>query len=110
MLLISDALDVLYGKWKLRILMTIVRGHIRYKDIMERNPGLTDKILSHNLRSLMDDGLIERVVSTVGAFSRLMVAYRLTPHGASLHPLLDALARWGAEHRKYVIDGDSEKK
>ncbi|MCM1164044.1 MAG: helix-turn-helix transcriptional regulator [Muribaculaceae bacterium] len=109
MLLISDALDVLYGKWKLRILMAIVRGNTRYKDIMEGNPGLTDKILSQNLRSLMDDGLIERVVSTIGTFSRLMVEYRLTPHGASLHPLMDALARWGAEHRRYIIDGVQKK-
>lgn len=101
--LLYDALDVLSGKWKLRILLTISRGDTRYKDILERNPGLTDKILSQNLRTLLDDGLIERVALPVGNFIRPQVDYRLTRHGASLHPVIRELVRWGGEHRRFII-------
>ncbi len=104
LLLIEDALDVLCGKWKLRILMSIVKGCIRYKDILEKNPGLTDKILSQNLRVLLEDGLIERVEKSVSNMSRPQVEYSVTLHGKSLRPVLSQLARWGNEHRRYILE------
>lgn len=103
LLLVEDALDVLCGKWKLRILMAIVKGCSRYKDILDRNPGLTDKILSQNLRVLLEDCLIEREERAVGNLSRPQVEYRLTAHGRTLRPVIALLARWGDEHRRYVL-------
>lgn len=102
LLLAADTLDILAGKWKLRILITISHGCTRYRDILEANPGLSDKVLSHNLRLLTTHGLIERI--ELPAHSRPASQYRITPHGLTLRPLIAALSRWADDHRKFLFE------
>lgn len=98
---VEDTLDVLSGKWKVRILMAILKGNYRFRDLLEWNHGLTDKVLSHNLKVLINDGLIEK--HEISSFPP-MTEYRMTEHGISLYKVLAELMRWGEEHRRYIIN------
>ncbi len=98
---VEDTLDVLSGKWKVRILMAILKGNYRFRDLLEWNHGLTDKVLSHNLKVLINDGLIEK--HEISSFPP-MTEYRMTEHGISLYKVMAELMRWGEEHRRYIIN------
>lgn len=98
---VEDTLDVLSGKWKVRILMAILKGNYRFRDLLEWNHGLTDKVLSHNLKVLINDGLVEK--HEISSFPP-MTEYRMTEHGISLYKVMAELMRWGEEHRRYIIN------
>lgn len=97
---VQDALDVLEGKWKVRIIMAIMKGNYRFKELLEWNPGLTDKILSQKLKRLMDDELVVKV--NIDSYPPA-TEYRMTEHGISLYKVLAELMAWGEEHRRVVL-------
>jgi len=62
--------------------------------LMDRLGGITPKTLSQRLRELEDAG----IVAVDREPGRREVRYRLTPAGADLRPVLDALSQWGLQH------------
>lgn len=74
-------------------------GKQRFKDFIKSIPAISKKVLTDNLRSLEDDGLIEREV-----FAEVppRVEYSLSPLGQSLKPILDAMYDWGTNYKKSV--------
>lgn len=84
-------LAVLGGKWKTVLLAHLKGGPQRYRDLRERVPGLSDKMLTQRLRELEEAGLVERGSSTEAA------AYALSGRGRSLGPVLQALYDWGVQ-------------
>jgi DNA-binding HxlR family transcriptional regulator len=99
-LAIKDALEALEGKWKLLILFALSSGTKRFKQISKDVPGITDKILSKELKLLEQNMLIKRTVYDTFPPA---VEYSITPHGKSLERLLEELHYWGLSHRKKVI-------
>lgn len=97
---VKDALDILSGKWKLQILLSLSFGKKRFKQVQREIPGLTPKVLSKELKDLEMNELIERHVYDTVPVS---VEYELTPYGATLKPLIKELQKWGAKHRKRII-------
>lgn len=97
---VKDALDVLSGKWKLLILLSLSFGKKRFKQIQREIPGLTPKVLSKELKDLEMNELIARHVYDTAPVS---VEYEATPYGASLKPLIEELHKWGSKHRKRII-------
>ncbi|HLU89359.1 MAG TPA: helix-turn-helix domain-containing protein, partial [Cyclobacteriaceae bacterium] len=59
---VRDALDVISGKWKLLIVISIAAGNERFTDIQGSIPGITPKVLAKQLRELEQDQLIKRTV------------------------------------------------
>ncbi len=100
MLSIKDALDVLEGKWKLLILFSLSSGPKRFRQISKELDGITDKMLSKELKRLELNKLVEREVH--GTFPPT-VEYTITEHGKSLEKVLEELHYWGLAHRKEVI-------
>lgn len=98
---VNDALDVLNGKWKVRIIMAIMKGNYRFKQLLDWNPGLTDKVLSHNLKILIDDKLVRR--AELYSYPPA-TEYRMTEHGISLYKVLAELMQWGEQHRRIVLE------
>ena len=68
----------------------------RSKDFMKTIPAISKKVLTDNLRSLENDGLIEREV-----FAEVppRVEYSLSPLGNSLKSILDAMFEWGTDYK-----------
>ena len=57
----DDELDTIIGKWKLPILLHIMKnGTIRFSDLTRKIPEITQKMLTKNLRELEEDDLISR--------------------------------------------------
>lgn len=100
MLSIKDALEALEGRWKLLILFSLSSGPKRFKQISKELNGITDKMLSKELKSLEANKLVRR--ETYDTFPPA-VEYSITEHGMSLEGLLEELHYWGLAHRKVII-------
>jgi DNA-binding HxlR family transcriptional regulator len=97
----EDALFVVGGKWKLRVIIALVKGHNRFNDLQRTINGISAKVLSGELKDLEQNGFIERVVH-VG--TPVVVEYQLLPYSETLREVVDSLVKWGASHRKKIIE------
>ena len=92
---LSEALEMLSGKWKMRILCgLIVDGTLRYSEIQRRVSYITPAVLSSSLKELEKDGLITR-----NYYSEIpvRVEYAITERGKELWPILHGLAHWSLQ-------------
>jgi DNA-binding HxlR family transcriptional regulator len=97
---VRDALDILSGKWKLPIIIALSFGNRRFSHLAKQIPGITDKMLSKELRELEMNELVKRTVyDTVP----VVVEYSMTPHGKTLEKLIEELQAWGLLHRKRIL-------
>jgi DNA-binding HxlR family transcriptional regulator len=100
---VSDAIQILSGKWKLPILISLQFGNKRFSEIAKDIPKITDRMLSKELRELEMNQLVERTVyDTVP----VTVEYSMTEYGESLDPVIMELAKWGRQHRKKIMSKD----
>lgn len=97
---VRDALEVLNGRWKIQILISISFGTKRFKQISKEVNGITDKVLSKELKDLETNQLIRREVFDTFPPT---VEYSITSHGKSLQKVIDELRTWGISHRKKII-------
>lgn len=100
MLPVRDALDILSGKWKLPIIIALMHGNYRFKEMERMITGITPKMLSKELRELEMNGLVNR---TVYDTTPVTVEYELTDNGQSLKNVIKALGEWGDSHRKRIM-------
>ncbi len=89
---VEAALKLLEGRWKLVILFHLFDGKVqRFSDLEKRIDGISQKMLTQQLRQLEADGIVER---TVYAETPPRVDYRMTAWGQALCPALDAVLLW----------------
>lgn len=88
-------LELIGGKWSLDVLCHLRRRAVRFCEFPKMMPGLTQKVLTQQLRKMEANGLIERVI-----YPEIppKVEYRLTPYGKTLIPILDVMDEWGKAH------------
>lgn len=98
-LAIRDTLDVVGGKWKLVLITILLHGKRRFREL-SREAGITPRILSKELQELEMNGLVSR---TVLQTKPITVEYALTPYSETLHEVLNAMEKWGTEHRKKIM-------
>ena len=92
--LVARALERVGDRWSLLVIRDLLTGAKRFTDLMDRLGGITPKTLSQRLRELEDAG----IVTADREPGRREVWYRLTPTGADLGPVIDALNWWGLRH------------
>ncbi|MBK9671997.1 MAG: helix-turn-helix transcriptional regulator [Bacteroidetes bacterium] len=97
---IRDALDVISGKWKLQIIISIGSGNKRFREIERSIPKITSKVLAKELKDLEVHLLIKR---TVYDDSPVLVEYTLLPYANTLKKVIKSLNDWGLQHRKKII-------
>ncbi|MFN8251888.1 MAG: helix-turn-helix domain-containing protein [Ferruginibacter sp.] len=97
---VRDALEFLSGKWKLPIIVSLSFGNKRFREMANEIDGITDKMLSKELRDLEQNLLVKR---TVYDSVPVKVEYSLTDYGSSLDTVVDALRAWGVQHRKRIM-------
>ena len=97
---VRDALEVLSGRWKLQILISLLSGAKRFKQIAREIDGISDRMLSKELKGLEENKLITRKV--YDDFPPI-VEYSATAHTETLHTLIAALREWGYLHRKKIV-------
>ena len=96
---VRDALDILSGKWKIPIIISLTFGNKRFKEMSAQINGITDKMLSKELKELELNLLIKR---TVYDDFPPIVEYSITSHGKSLERVISELGCWGKLHRKKI--------
>ncbi|MDC7785498.1 helix-turn-helix domain-containing protein [Rhodoplanes sp. TEM] len=89
---VEATLDLIDGKWKGVVLYHLLDGCLRFNALRRKLPGVTQRVLTRQLRELETAGL---VVRTVYAEVPPRVEYRLSGLGASLRPVILALKSWG---------------
>ena len=89
--------EVLYGKWKIRLLWFINDGHKRPSELQRKIPDATRRVLNIQLNELEAHELITKKIYPVVPPK---VEYSLTEFGKTLIPVLSVLGQWGDEHEK----------
>ena len=84
------AIELVGRRWTGAILRAMFAGSVRFSDIAETVPGLSDRLLSERLKELEAEGLVTRSCLQ----SPMRVEYRLTEQGRALAPAIQALAEW----------------
>lgn len=93
---VEITLALLGNKWKVLILRELFLGTKRFGEIFRGISGISQKMLTQQLRQMEDDGLVERKVY---AEVPPRVEYSVTETGRSLKPILDEMHRWGERYR-----------
>jgi DNA-binding HxlR family transcriptional regulator len=96
---VKDTLDVIGGKWKILILLTLKDKPHRFKEL-GKEIGITSRMLSRELQDLEMNKLIDRAILDTKPVG---VEYSITKHGLTFQGVIEALRDWGLKHRKEII-------
>lgn len=93
---VKVTLDVIGGKWKPLIMFLVKERTMRFSELQREIDGITQKMLTEQLRELEKDGLVHRKV-----FPQVppKVEYSITEYGKTLVPVLETMHKWGKTHR-----------
>lgn len=92
---VERTLKVIGGRWKVLILRELFPGVRRFGQLHRALSGITQKMLTQQLRELEEDGIIHREVYLQVPPK---VEYSLTTLGESLKPILDSMHEWSIKH------------
>ena len=94
---VETTLMLISDRWKVLIIRDLLEGTKRFGELKKSVGNISQKVLTANLRSMEDAGLLTRKVY---AEVPPRVEYTLTETGYSLKPVLDAMVAWGTEYKK----------
>ena len=103
---VADALHVIGGKWKLKIIVGLTDGNKRFNELQRLVEGISAKVLSTELKDLELNGFVRRNVYTG---TPVTVEYELTEYSDTLGDVLKALSEWGARHREKIRNSMKKK-
>jgi DNA-binding HxlR family transcriptional regulator len=96
---LTAALAAVGGKWKLIIVYWLAESSKHFASLRQAMPGISQKVLTQQLRELISDGIVERQPrGPVPA----PVEYSLTGYGRSLLPLVESIRVWGRSHIEHL--------
>lgn len=92
---VEITLNLIGGRWKVLILRELFKGVKRFGELRRSLTGITEKMLTQQLRYMEEDGIIHRKI-----YRQVppRVEYSLTPLGKSLKPILDTMRDWSIRH------------
>ncbi|MFT4186087.1 MAG: helix-turn-helix domain-containing protein [Micrococcaceae bacterium] len=94
---VAQTISLIGGKWKAIILFHLMEyGVLRFSQLQRHIPGITQRMLTLQLRELEQDGIVNRKV-----YPQIppKVEYSLTSLGQTLHPIIIAMKSWGADYK-----------
>lgn len=99
---VEDALYAIGGKWKLRIILSLSEGNKRFNELQRLLPGISSKVLSHELKQLEINGFVKKA-NLEGTLT--LQEYELTEYSDTLEEVVNALSNWGSLHRNKIKAG-----
>ena len=93
---VATTVQLIGNKWKLLIIRNLLVRPWRFNELQKSLDGISQKVLTDNLRSMETDGIITR---TVYAEVPPRVEYALSPLGESMRPILNSMQAWGEAYR-----------
>jgi len=94
-------LAIIGGRWKTLLLYHLFQGVKRFSELQRATNGITQKMLTQQLREMERDGLVHREVY---AEVPPKVEYSLTPLGQTLEPVVHAMCDWGVKYSHGQLD------
>lgn len=85
------AIELIGRRWSGAIVAALTEGPMRFAELSQAVPGMSDRLLSQRLKELEAEGLVERAVRP-GVPVR--VSYSLTAKGTALKPAISELRSW----------------
>lgn len=103
---VETTLDIIGGKWKGIILYQLIGGTKRFNEFRRLNPGITQFMLTLQLRELERDGIVHREV-----YKEVppKVEYSLTDFGRTLEPIIVSMKKWGETYKIRLKDIRTEQ-
>jgi DNA-binding HxlR family transcriptional regulator len=92
---VQATINVLSGKWKVQILWHLSFGSLRFGELRKKLSGITEKVLTDQLRQLEQDGVLDRCATDSLPPT---VTYSLNAAGERLVPMMETLCDWGSAH------------
>lgn len=92
----QHAVELIGRRWTGSILKVLGKKSLRFSELRDRIPGLSDRLLTARLSELETEGVIAR------SDCEGEIRYSLTPKGLALNPVLDAIASWSHSHPDHV--------
>jgi DNA-binding HxlR family transcriptional regulator len=96
---VRDSLYVIGGKWKLPIIIALLDGPQRFRELQRSLHTITPKVLSKELKELELNSFVTR---TVYPTTPVTVEYQLTAYSDTLKQVLTSLKEWGEQHRNHL--------
>jgi len=96
---VATTVGLIGNKWKLLIIRDLLTGTKRFGELRKSITGISQKVLTDNLRSLEQDGL---VIRTIFAEVPPRVEYELSELGNTLRPIMDSMELWGKRYKEIV--------
>lgn len=97
---VETTLTLIGSKWKVLILRDLLGGTKRFGELKKSIGGVSQKVLTVQLRDMEASGLLTR---RVYAEVPPRVEYTLTDLGQSLRPILEAMSSWGEEYKTRLV-------
>jgi len=96
---VATAIQLIGNKWKLLIIRSLLAKTCRFNELQREIPGISQKVLTENLRALESDGLVTRT-----AFPEMppRVEYSLSELGNSLRPVFSSLEEWAGYYKSQL--------
>ena len=100
---VATTVQLIGNKWKLLILRNLLERPWRFNELLHSIPGISQKVLTDNLRALEHDGIITRTV-----FPEVppRVEYALSELGNSMRQIMDAMQAWGISYQQLVREAE----
>ncbi|MBJ9591397.1 MULTISPECIES: winged helix-turn-helix transcriptional regulator [Burkholderia] len=89
---VEEAMRLLGGRWRLLLVSYLLDGPRRFSDLRRDMPGISQRMLTLDLRALEDAGLVKR---TVYPEVPVRVEYDLTADGDRLRPVVEVMREFG---------------
>jgi len=96
---VATTVRLIGNKWKLLILRNLLAGPNRFGELRKTIPGISQKVLTDNLRSMEQDGI---VIRTAYAEMPPRVVYQLSELGDTIRPIISAMELWGRGYQEIV--------
>ena len=96
---VATAVQLIGNKWKIFIIQQLMEKPFRFGELRRAIPGISEKVLTDNLRAMEKDGLITRTV-----FPEVPphTEYALSELGDSMRPIITSMATWGTGYQQLV--------
>lgn len=96
---VATTVQLIGSKWKTLLIRDLISGPKRTSELKRSLTGISQKVLTESLNSMIADGLVERV-----DFQKVPphVEYQLTPLGETLLPVIEAVRKWGQTYKEQL--------
>lgn len=98
---VATTVKVIGSKWKLMIMRELLDGTKRYNELRKGIPQISQKVLTENLKSMENDGIVTR---TAYAEIPPRVEYSLTDLGVCMRPIMEEMASWGKSYQQHICE------